>query len=187
MVRSRIGVVLAGFALVATSAEAQLPIFSGVITGNLGVASGGDVRDWTVMPGASIAVLDERGLGVEVDVSHGGDFDTSQFADSSITTVTLNFIAMYPHEMLRPFVTVGAGATRVRVAFLPDQGSVGQTDSVWSAGGGLVYMLTEALAFRGDVRYFRNFSRQNLIPLGDNGALNFVRTSFGVAFTWPIH
>jgi opacity protein-like surface antigen len=157
-----------------------------MLSGHIGVAAQGDVRDWTVMPAASMAVLDDSGLGVEVDVSHAGDFDSAQFTDSSLTSATLNFIAMYPHETLRPFFTAGVGVIRVRVTFFPDQ-PVGHTDSAWNAGGGVLYMLNEALGFRGDVRYFRHFGRQAALPLGANAALDFVRSTFGVVFSWPMH
>ncbi len=186
MVRSCISVALASFVFIATAAEAQLPPFTGVLTGQIGAAASGDVRDLTVMPGVSMAVIDENGLGVEIDASHGGDFDSDRFVDSSITTVMLNFVFMYPHQTFRPFFTAGVGLTRVRVALVPEQASIGQTDTAWSTGGGVLYMLNEAFGFRGDVRYFRNFGRQNAISFGDNGTLNFVRASIGATFSWSI-
>ena len=169
----------------AAVAEAQTP-FTAHLTGHIGAASHGDIRDATVTPGGSMAVLDENGLGAEFDIAHGGDFDTTLFADSSLTTAMLNFIAMYPHERIRPFLSVGAGILRVRVAYSPDESSTGSTDLAWGAGGGVLYMLNEAFGLRGDVRYFRHFSRQDSIPLGDNGILDFVRTSFGVTYSWPL-
>jgi opacity protein-like surface antigen len=171
----------------ATAAEAQSTpqIFTGIVTGHLGIAAQGDVRDWTVTPGGSMAVLDARGLGVEIDAGFSGDFDTSQFADSGLATLVLNFIVMYPHERLRPYFTIGAGLTRVRVTDLVGNRHT-DTDTAWDVGAGAVVMLNEALGFRGDVRYFRNFGRQSAIPLGDNGALDFVRSSFGVSYSWGI-
>ena len=185
MARPCVGVALAVLLLSVVTADAQPTVFSGQLTGHVGALAGGDVRGWTAAAGASLAVLDESGLGVELDASHGGDFDTSTFADSSISTVMLNFVAMYPHPTVRPFLTVGAGVMRVRVGFDDDTGR-GQTDTAWHAGGGALYMFNEALGFRGDVRYFRNFSRQSAIPLGDNDVLDFVRASFGVTYSWPM-
>jgi hypothetical protein len=173
------------FALSATTAAAQTP-FTAHLTGHLGAVSQGDIRDWTVTPGASIAVVDQNGIGAEFDLAHGGDFDTTLFADSSITTAMLNFVALYPQGRIRPFVIAGAGLMRVRVAYSAEESSTGSTDIAWSAGGGVLYMLNDAFGIRGDVRYFRHFSRQDDIPLGDNGILDFVRTSFGLTYTWPL-
>jgi hypothetical protein len=47
-------------------------------------------------------------------------------------------------------------------------------------------MLNEALGVRGDIRYFRQFGRQQALPLGANEALDFFRISFGVSYSWPM-
>ena len=183
---SRISVAFVLLLTAASSVAAQPMVFTGIVTGHLGASAHGDVRDWTVTPGASMAVVDENGLGVELDASYAGDFDDAQFSDSSIGTVMLNFTFVYPHERLRPFMTAGAGFMRVKATPLPGTTSVADTDVSWSLGGGLLYMLNEALGVRGDVRYFRQFGRQDVLPLGSNGALNFVRYSFGVSYSWPL-
>lgn len=171
--------------LAATAADAQPTIFTEMVTGHIGAAASGDVRDAAVSIGASIAVLDEGGLGVEVDVSHAGDFDSVQFTDSGLTTLMLNLVAVYPHERIRPFALAGAGIIRVRGAF-PGQSAVAQTDTAWDAGGGVLYMLNEAFGVRGDVRYFRQFGRQQTFSFGGDGRFNFIRTSIGVTYTWPL-
>jgi opacity protein-like surface antigen len=183
---SRIATVVAFLALSVNLAEAQTEVFTGMLTGYVGAVARGDVRDSSVAPGVSMAVLDENGIGVEIDFGRSGDFDTTLFAESSITSVMLNLIAMYPHERFRPFFTGGAGIMRVRVAFFPDQSSIGETDAAWTVGGGLLYMVNDALGLRGDVRYFRNFQRHAGIPLAGNGILDFVRSSVGITFAWPM-
>jgi opacity protein-like surface antigen len=170
----------------APATGAQTAAFSGLLSGQLGAAAGGDVREWAVTPGASMAVIDDRGLGAELDGSYSADFDSRQFADGSITLLTINFIAMYPDDLLRPYVVAGAGVVRARAALLPGQSAIGQTDTAWSVGGGVLYMLGEALGLRGDIRYIRQFGRQNALPLGANGRLDFVRTSVGVTYSWPL-
>jgi opacity protein-like surface antigen len=97
----------------------------------------------------------------------------------------LNFTAIYPHPRVRPFLTAGAGLVRVR-AMMPGEPSVGQTEAGWSAGGGTTYFLNDALGFRVDVRYFRQFGRQDAIPLGTNGVLDFFRWSVGATYAWPL-
>ena len=187
VVRSRVAVAAVTMLLLsASSARAQSRVFTGMVTGHLGAAANGDVRDWAVAPGASMNVIDENGLGAELDLSHIGDFDTASFADSSITTAMLNFKFLYPHGRVRPFLVAGAGVMRVRVTLFPGQSSISQTDNAWNAGGGVIYMLNEAIGLRGDVRYFRHFGRQTNLPLADNGGLEFVRSSFGVSFSWPL-
>lgn len=188
VVRSRVGAALAAVVLAASVAEAQSkpPLFTGLLTGHIGGVSQGDVRDWTFTPAVSLAVLDDHGLGAEIDVSYSGDYDTAQFADSSITTVMINFVGMYPTGPLRPYVTAGGGLAWVRVAYAADSSAIRETDLTWNVGGGLVYMLNDALAFRGDVRYYRNFGQDSAIPLGENGDLDFLRSSFGVSYIWPI-
>lgn len=185
VVGSRIGVALALLVLASSAADAQPTIFSGLLTGHLGVASSGDVRDSTMAPGASMAVVDESGLGVEIDLSHAGDFDAVQFADSAITTFMVNVVTHYPHERIRPFATAGAGIMRVRGAF-PGQRAIAQVDTGWSAGAGVLYMLNEAFGVRGDLRYFRQFGRQTTFALGGDERLNFIRTSIGVTYSWPL-
>ena len=183
---SRITLAVLVFALAATSAEAQLiSPFTGVLSGHLGVASGGDVSGGAAAVAASMLVIDDSGVGVELDAGHNGDFDSGQFTDSSITTVTVNVVYLHPHDRLRPFVSGGAGVVRMRAAF-PRQRSRAQTDTAWSAGGGVLYMLNEALGFRADIRYFRQFGRQDTFPLGANGALDFSRFSVGVSYSWPM-
>jgi opacity protein-like surface antigen len=184
--RTRISSAFVVLLLAGTTAEAQLPVFDRLFTAQIGVAAQGDVRDWTATPGASMAVLDASGFGAELDVSHSGDFDSERFSDSSITALMLNFMFAYPQARVRPFFVAGAGVLRVRMT-LPGAPSTGGTDLGWSTGGGVLYMVTEAVGFRGDVRYFRHFSRQDELPLEGNGALEFVRSSFGVTYSWPVH
>lgn len=183
---ARIAVSVVACFVLATGAEAQVEVFSGLLTGHVGPAAGGDVRDLTPMAGAAMAVLDESGVGLEIDAGHAGDFDDTLFSDSSITTVTLGVLALYPHDRLRPFVVGGAGVVRTRAVVLPNSASTTQTDTVWHAGGGLLYMLNEALGVRGDIRYFRQFGRQQALPLGANEALDFTRLSAGVSYSWPM-
>lgn len=171
----------------ATAAEAQLIApFTGVLSGHLGVAASGDVRGAAPVVGASMLVVDDSGIGVEVDAGHNSDFNDQRFSDSSITTVTLNLVYLYPHDLLRPFISGGAGVVRLRAAFPGQASAQTQTDTSWSVGGGVLYMWNEALGLRGELRYFRQFGRQNTLPLGANGALNFIRSSIGVTYSWPL-
>ena len=170
----------------ASRCEAQSFNFTGVLTGHLGVSATNDVRDRTLTPGVSMAVLDDNGIGAELDIAHVNDFDSTRFADSSVTSAMFNFIAMSQSLTMRPFVVVGAGVMNVRVRVFDGDPSVGRTEPGWTAGGGVLYMLNEILGIRGEARYFRHFSQHADVPLTGDGVLDFWRTSVGVTLAWPI-
>lgn len=186
MAGSRVAVVTLVVVCAAGSAEAQSFNFTGLVTGHLGVSGTNDVRDRVVTAGASMAVLDDNGVGAEFDIGHFGDFDDAFFADSSVTSVMLNVIVMSQRPILRPFVAAGVGVMRVHVALFDGRPSAGRTEGGWNAGGGALFMLNEVVGIRGDARYFRHFSRHADIPLGGDGVLDFWRTSIGVTVAWPI-
>jgi opacity protein-like surface antigen len=170
----------------AAAAEAQPSTFTGSVTAHIGLAHGGDVRDRAWTPGASMAVIDDNGIGVELDVAHTRDFDQAFFADSAITSFMLNVIGMYPHPAFQPFVNVGVGIMRTRAAVFEGLTPASRTDIAFDAGGGLQYMFNELLGVRGDVRYFRYFERHNDFPRLDNGVFDFWRSSVGITVAWPI-
>ena len=170
----------------AGSARAQSFNFTGLLTGHIGVSGTNDVRDPSATPGASMAVLDDNGIGVELDVAHLGGFDNAVFMKSGITSAMLNVIVMSQHETLRPFVVAGAGVMRVSGTVFEGQPAVGRTEGGWTAGGGALFMVNEVVGIRGDARYFRHFSRHSDIPLAGDGVLDFWRTSVGVTLAWPI-
>ena len=186
MVRSRIATLLVALAVSgARPADAQA-LFTGLLTGHIGAARGGDVRDATRTAGGSLAVIDKSGYGAEIDIAHTGAFDDEFFADGSVTSFMINFIAVYPDEKFRPFVNVGVGVLRLRTSLAVGQPAVGHTDSGWDAGGGLFYIVNDFLAVRGDVRYFRMLERPENLVLRDSGYFDYWRTSIGATLLWPI-
>ncbi len=170
----------------ASRAEAQSFNFTGLITGHLGVAGTNDVRDRAVTAGASMAVLDDNGVGAEVDIAHLNDFDRTFFADSSVTSAMLNLIVMSQRPVWRPFVVAGAGVMRARGDIFPGVPSFGRTEAGWTAGGGALFLVNEVVGIRGDARYFRHFSSHADVPLAGDGVLDFWRASVGVTLAWPI-
>lgn len=168
------------------AASAQPAPFTGTLTGHIGAASGGAVRDAAGAAGASLAVLDTHGLGPELDFGHAGGFDSARFADSGVTSLMLGVMVMYPHPDIRPFVTLGAGVLRVRADDVADRQAISRTDAAFAAGAGVLYMLSEVLGVRGDVRYFRFFDRHLDVPVGNGGVFDYWRTSLGVTYSWPI-
>lgn len=185
VVRLRLALTMVGV-LTASAAGAQQPLYTGIITPYLGAAAGGDVEGRGVTPGASMAVLDNNGLGAELDVGHTREIDETLFSESAITSVMVNVIGMWRISAVRPFVVAGAGLLRVR-AELPVVGLVtSRTDWAFDAGAGVQYMFDDAIGVRGDVRYFRYLQRHDDLPLRDSGFFDYWRTSIGVTFAWPI-
>jgi opacity protein-like surface antigen len=170
----------------AAVAEAQQSIFTGSITAHVGAAHGGDIRGRAWTAGASMAVIEDNGIGVELDAAHMGGFDELVFAESSVTTFMLNVIGSYPHPSIQPFVNAGVGVMRTRAAVVGGQTAASRTDLAFTAGGGLQYMFNELLGVRGDVRYFRYFERHNDFPTLNSGFFDFWRSSVGVTVAWPI-
>lgn len=186
MVRSRVVVVGVVVWLWVAAAAAQTVPASGFLTGHAGVASGGDVQGRRSTLGASLAVVETNGVGAELDIAHVRTFDADRFAESGLTTLTIGPTWVRPHPVIRPYVSLGVGLLRVRAADAGGSEIASRTDWGLSAGGGLFYLLSDAIALRGDVRYQRLLQRHDDVPLRDGGFFDFWRTSVGVSFAWPL-
>jgi opacity protein-like surface antigen len=185
VVRLRLALTI-GCVLVAAAASAQPSYYTGMLTAHVGAASGSDVQGRSLTPGASMAVIDEGGVGAELDLGHTLDIDDTLFSESAITSFTVNVVGMWRTAMVRPFVVAGLGVLRVR-AEVADVGPVSsRTDWAFDAGGGVIYMINEAIGVRGEARYFRYLQRHDDLPLRDNGFFDYWRTSIGVTYAWPI-
>lgn len=185
MVRHRVALALA-FSLWAAAAAAQTVGGVGLLTGHLGAGSGGDVRVRSLTLGASLTVVENNGLGAELDLGHVRVVDAERFAESGITTLNVGPVWMVPHPTVRPFIALGAGLFRVRATALDGATTVNRTDWGFAAGGGVVYNVSDALAVRGDLRYHRLFDRHDDVPLLNGGFFDFWRTSIGLSLTWPL-
>ncbi|MGQ0735230.1 MAG: outer membrane protein [Acidobacteriota bacterium] len=185
MARWRVAMAVAGV-LWAASVEAQPSEVTGLISGHLGVASGGDVRDKGLTLGALLAVVESNGWGAELDLSHARRFDDSRFAESGLTTLMLNVGWLEQREKVRPYAGVGAGLLRVRTSIADGVPVTSRTDWGFNAGGGVLIPVNDAVAVRGEVRYFRYFQRHADLPRLDNGFFDFWRTAVGITYSWPI-
>jgi opacity protein-like surface antigen len=170
--------------LVAAVADAQ-PLYSGMLTGHIGSARQGDVRESGTTLGASMSVIEASGIGAELDLGHTLRFDESRFTESGITTLMLNVVGYLLPVGVRPYVGAGVGLIRTQ-AETAVQPVVSRTDWGFDAGGGVLYMFNEAFGARAEARYFRNFQRQTDLPVLDNGFFDFWRVSVGATFIWPI-
>jgi opacity protein-like surface antigen len=169
-------------------AQTSTSPFTGFATAFIGLARGGDVADASWTPGASIAVLDDSGLGAEVDLSHVRDFNKTRFADSSITSLMINAIGLWadPPARVRPYVVGGVGLLRARACFPECQQTASRTNAGFDAGGGVFVIFDELIGIRGDVRYFRYLQRPEDFALTEQGFFDFWRTTIGATIRWPI-
>jgi opacity protein-like surface antigen len=178
--------VIAVLTATAVSANAQPALYTGLLTGHLGVADGGDVQERARTLGGSVGVVDESGLGAEIDLGYTDEYDETRLAESNITSFMVNFLGAYPHPRFRPFVVAGLGVLRVGTGLTVSGPDASQSDWAYNAGGGLLFMLNDVVGIRGDVRYFRFFERHDDIPFVDNGYFDYWRTSIGLTWTWPM-
>lgn len=175
--------------LVPAAAAAQIGEYSGLVTAFLGGARGGDVRDRGWTPGASVAVVDESTrLGVELDLSQVLEFDKTRFAESGVTTLTVNVQGLFTRatSFVRPYAVGGVGFMRVRGCVIDCNITLAETDAAFDLGAGAFVLFNGYIGARGDIRYFRFFKRQGDLPLVDEGHFDFWRISVGGTFAWPI-
>ena len=181
----RFRVIAAGVFVLTTAAgaNAQSSDLMGWITGHLGQAMGGDLRDRRVTPGVSLAVIEDGGIGAELDLARTEGF-ADRFAESSITTLMLNAIGTSRHPMYKPFGFGGVGIMRVRASVFEGVPALSRTALGVNAGGGMLVLFNETIGVRGEVRYFRYVQQYPELPA--IGALDFWRVSIGATYAWPI-
>jgi hypothetical protein len=161
-------------------------ILTGMVTGHIGAVRGGDVRGSGLTPGVSLAVIEESGLGAEIDIAHAREFDDERFEESGITSVVVNAIGMWKHPVYKPFVLAGLGVIRARASIFEGVQVASRTDLGFDAGAGFLLLFNDTVGVRGDVRYFRYFERHSDLPVLDNGFFDFWRVSVGGTFAWPL-
>lgn len=167
-----------------STAAAQLSFrpLTGFATAHLGATAGGDVGA-SPSAGASVAIVEESGLGAEIDFGYGAGSE-SRLGPGSVQSYMVNFAGVWPTGQIRPFVVAGGGAMHVRGCNVGCTRTISWTDWGWNAGAGAYYVMNEWLAFRGDVRY--------LAELGDHPDperprnFDFWRVSVGATFVWGI-
>ena len=170
-------------------AEAQIAKkgFTGFATGFIGSSVGGDIEDAGWTPGASIAIVDANGFGVELDVSHVGTFNAPPFLESGITTFTVNLAGIWADEtaLVRPYIALGAGVLRARACVAACELAESRTEAGLDIGAGAYVLVNELFGVRGDVRYFRFLEGHPDLLLRNDG-FDFWRVSIGATFSWPL-
>ncbi len=180
--------ILALIAVMLLPAAAHAQANTGFATAFIGAARAGDITESGWTPGAAVVIVDERGLGAELDGSYVSEFDHSRFVESGITTLMLNVTGIFlkPPSIVRPYVTGGVGLLRTRVCVNDCSFAVTHADVGMDIGAGVFVLLNEMWGARGDVRYFRDLQTHGDLPLAAPGKFEFWRISIGATLSWPM-
>lgn len=173
------GLVAAG----ATRAEAQMGIFRGYLTGSAGSATGGDVATPVFTPAVTVSVQEANGWGAEFDFGYSADVNSGR-QQLDVATYMFNGNWIQPKGRVRPFGGVGAGVVQADGCDSPCTRAANTFDLGINAGGGVMVAVTDVIAVRGDVRYFRTLADHPDLRRPSN--FGFWRASLGVSFVWAI-
>ena len=114
--------------------------------------------------GFSFGFLDEEGFGVEADLGYAPRFFDGRRADfngsGSVLTLMGNLFVTAGRQRIAPYLVGGAGYMQMHVT--SDAGTFRTTtrELGYNGGGGVIAALTDVVALRGDLRYFRSFQNQ---------------------------
>jgi hypothetical protein len=176
-----------------------------LFTPNMGVSFGGDANT-NLTYGLSLAWMGEGILGVEADVSFipeifdaddtafDGVFDLD-LTDSNVTSFMGNVIVGVPiggttGAGFRPYVAGGLGWMSLNVEDNLDDFDLFEDDSADSfavnIGGGAAGLFSDNIGVRGDIRFYRGFVDDDVVPAGfdDLRDVDFWRGTVGVTFRW---
>ena len=159
-----------------------------ILTGFGGVTFGGATEQSQGTYGGGIGFLGGGVFGFEAEFAITPDFfgdqtTSASFADNSVQVLNGNLLLAFPVSKLRVYGTAGAGVLRPH---LKDRSGFFELDSDkagYNVGGGLILSLSDHLALRGDIRYFRTFGDVELVGQAINfGKLDFWRGTGGLMF-----
>jgi hypothetical protein len=157
--------------------------FRGYFTGQAGGVMGADVSDPVFTAGLAVSVQEANGWGAEFDFGYSAEAASGrQVLD--LATYMLNGNWIQPRGRLRPFVSAGAGVIQADGCDAPCRRPAKTYDLGANAGGGAFLTVTDMIAVRGDVRYFRTLADHP--DLGRVSKLSFWRASLGVTLLWAI-
>lgn len=179
-----IGVVaMLGFGAARAEAQSSMDSFHGYLTGQAAWGAGGDITSPVFMPGFSVSVQESSGWGAEFDFGYGADTDAgSQELDVASYMFSASWIQR--RGRLRPLAVAGVGIMQIDGCNTPCTRAAKTYDLGVNAGGGVVYLLNDTVAFRGDVRYFASFAEHP--DLQRPNGFGYFRYSVGLTFLWAI-
>jgi hypothetical protein len=164
--------------------EAQRLSYTGLFTPHIGVTTGEDAENSSFTFGASVAVVEAQGWGVEFDIAHAVSVGDDRFDDSGLTSAMLSVLYKWPHPRIQPFGLAGAGVLRLSGLLTAEGTTDSRTDFGLMFGGGAHVPLTEVIGVLGDLRYLRFVESHLDVPA--EGAFGTWRISAGVTINWPM-
>lgn len=175
--------VLIAASVAPAAAQSSMGAFRGYFTGQAGWTMGADVSDPVFTPGLAVSVQEANGWGAEFDFGYSAEATSGpQVLDLATYMVNGNWIQ--PTGRVRPFVSAGAGVVQADGCDAPCGRPAKTYDLGLNVGGGAFYTVTDMIAVRGDVRYFRTLADHP--DLGRVSKLSFWRVSLGVTLLWAI-
>ena len=181
----RVSIVVALVVVAAGRAEAQSSggVYSGFLTGQVGVTAGGDVPVSVLTPSVSVSVQEDSGWGAELDFGYANGAPASG-RELDLTTYMVNAIWQTPSGTVRLYGLGGAGAIQVHGCFSFCTQIATVVDLGVNVGGGALYAVNDVVGFRGDVRYF--WAPGDKTGTTRPGNYAFWRASVGVTFMWAL-
>jgi hypothetical protein len=169
----------------ATGAEAQsaMESFHGFLTGQAAWGAGGDVSSPVFMPGFSVAVQESNGWGAEFDFGYGADTDAGK-QELDVASYMFSASWIQRRGRVRPLAVAGIGIMQIDGCNTPCSVPAKTYELGVNAGGGLVFLLSDMWALRGDVRYFTSFAEHPDLQRPDG--FGYFRYSVGLTFLWAI-
>ena len=166
-----------------------IPFLGANFGGNSGkeLASAIDANriDW----GASFAFMSGGVLGLEGDIGQSPDFyGKTSVGKSSVLTATGNFLIGVPIGGqkgfgFRPYFLAGVGVIRSNLDAFGNSSGVDTNSAAWDIGGGAMFIFSNHVGQRGDLRYFRTFNSVDFGPIDvsvGTSRINFARASGGL-------
>jgi len=167
-----------------------------IFTPYIGANFGGDTIDNNVNYGASFGFMGAGIFGFEADVSYSPNFydidDSFDLLDSegNVTSVMGNLILGAPiggtGPGIRPYASAGVGVLRSNVTSVGNLFDINENSFGMNAGAGVMGFFSENVGLRGDIRYFRAFSDDDIDSDVDvdlkAGDFDFWRGTVGLTF-----
>lgn len=141
--------------------------------------------------GAAVGFWGSGMLSGELDFAYSPEFfgDKDEVSDNNLMTVTASFVInptiRFGSQKVRPYVLVGGGLMRSKIADFKILGKDVKNQGVVDVGGGVQYYFHPRIGIRGDLRYFMGVgAKDDEDGWGWIEDWNFFRVSAGLAFTF---
>src|SRR5262245_49232722 len=152
----------------ATTARAEV-----LLTPFAGIAFGGNTERTRGSYGLGLGFLGNGVLGFEAEFNTTPDFfgdsnDNGLLTKNDVVTVMGSFLLAFPSGPVRLYAAFGGGLMKTRLESTDHLFDANSSDFGINVGGGLIGNLSNHVALRADVRYFRDLSE-----LDAHGPLDF--------------